>query len=216
MPRCDLDHLVLAAATLDAGASYVEELCGVKVPPGGSHPLMGTHNRLMQIGRGAFLEIIAVDADAPAPDRPRWYSLDAPETRERLAAGPVLLTWVVRTDDIEWAAALSPIRTGPVIQGRRGDLEWKITVPEDGSMPEGGTFPTLIQWQDFAGPVSNMANLGCRLESLTLRHQEPDKLNAALSAIGADSLADGVESSADGPAGLCARISTPTGVAAFQ
>lgn len=211
MPRCHFDHLVVAAASLEAGVAHVEESLGVSVPDGGRHPLMGTHNCLMQLGREAFLEIIAIDPEAPTPSRPRWYALDDAEVQARIAERPRLLTWVVRTDDIETAAAASPILTGTIEEGRRGDLVWHITIPDDGSMPEGGLFPTLIQWPESLGPegaAPHMADLGCRLESLTVAHPEPERLEAALAAIGADGLAEVQQS---GEPGLAACIITPHG-----
>ena len=146
MPICKLDHLVVAAKTLEQGVSYIEGQLGVTVPAGGAHPLMGTHNRLMRLGAGVFLEIIAIDPQASQPERPRWYALDDSDMQDRIASRPALITWVVRADDISAAAGSSTIPPGPVIEGRRGDLVWQISVPDDGSMPEGGLFPTLIEW----------------------------------------------------------------------
>ena len=57
-----LDHLVVAALTLEAGVDHVFRSLGVAIPPGGAHPLMGTHNHLMQLGEGVFLEVIARDS----------------------------------------------------------------------------------------------------------------------------------------------------------
>lgn len=212
MPRCELDHLVVAAASLEQGADWLEDKLGVRVPPGGSHPLMGTHNRLMQIGGGAFLEIIAIDPGAPEPGRRRWYGLDSPAMRERLAARPELLTWVVRTNDIAAAVEASPVPAGPIIEARRGTLVWQITVPHDGSMPEQGLFPTLIQWHDFSGPAANMADPGCRLEGFRIAHREPERLQKALAAIGADGIAEIEGATRDNPPGLKALIGSPKGV----
>src|SRR5215211_7084386 len=67
--RTVFDHLVVAAARLDEGAAWVRERLGVEMNPGGRHPRMGTHNRLLRVGPGRYMEVIAVDPDAPAPDR---------------------------------------------------------------------------------------------------------------------------------------------------
>lgn len=211
MPRCELDHLVIAARSLEAGVAYLEELTGVRVPAGGTHPLMGTHNCLMQIGGGAFLEIIAIDPEAPKPPRPRWFNLDARHVQARIAERPRLHTWVVRCDDIASAAAASLISPGPIEEGRRANRVWNITIPHDGSMPEGGLFPTLIEWPGFSGPAAAMTDLGCRLDSLKIYHREPERLTAALAAIGADALAQ-VELAGDkNTPGLTARLETPRG-----
>ena len=211
MPNCQLDHLVIAAKTLEQGVSYLEEQLGVTVPVGGAHPLMGTHNRVMRLGTGVFLEIIANDPDASPPDRPRWYALDEPHMQTRIAARPCLITWVVRADDIWGAARTSVISPGPIIEGRRGDLVWQITVPEDGSMPEGGLFPTLIEWPgklNEHGPGPNMADLGCSLKKLTVYCDQPARMSDALQNVGAEGLADVVA----GPAKLEAIIECPNGL----
>ena len=60
-----VDHLVVAAATLAQGVAWCEATLGLTPGPGGKHPLMGTHNRLLKIATAAFpeayLEIIAID-----------------------------------------------------------------------------------------------------------------------------------------------------------
>jgi len=214
MPGCQLDHIVFAARSLEAGVAYLEDVLGVTVPAGGAHPLMGTHNCLMQIGNGAFLEIIAIGPDAPEPSRPRWFSLDDPKVRERIAECPALLTWVVRTDDICAASAAAPISPGPVEEGKRGDLVWQITLLEDGSMPEGGLFPTLIQWPGSLGPdgpAPGMSDLGCRLDALKIYHREPERLTTALTAIGAEHLVEIRQSDETSPPVLAAVINTPKG-----
>ena len=48
---------------------------------------MGTHNRVLGMAGGMYLEVIAIDPDAAAPERPRWFGLDEPAMRERLRGG---------------------------------------------------------------------------------------------------------------------------------
>ena len=72
----ELDHLAVSAADLAVGTARIEDLFGVRLAPGGKHPDMGTHNRLLSLGPGLYLEVIAIDAAAPPPDRPRWFDLD--------------------------------------------------------------------------------------------------------------------------------------------
>lgn len=216
MPRCELDHIVIAAATLEDGTAYLEEMLGVNVPAGGNHPLMGTHNCLMQIGGGAFLEIIAIDPGAPSPERPRWYNLDDAQIQAQITKRPALLTWVMRTDDIAGAVAASLISPGPIEEGRRGDRVWNITIPKDGSMPEGGLFPTMIEWHDYDGPASSMADLGCRLEALKIYSPGPERLTAALGAIGADALVQVEQATEENTPGLKALIQTPQGLIEFS
>src|SRR5690606_1359383 len=87
------DHLAISARSLAEGAAKVERLLGVGTVPGGRHALMGTHNRLLSLGPTEYLEVIAIDPDAPDPGRPRWFRLDA------FAGPPRLSNWVVAVDD---------------------------------------------------------------------------------------------------------------------
>ena len=61
-----LDHLVVVASTLEAGAQFVEQALGVAPSPGRRHPHMGTHNLLLSLGPAAYLEVAAIDRIRPA------------------------------------------------------------------------------------------------------------------------------------------------------
>jgi catechol 2,3-dioxygenase-like lactoylglutathione lyase family enzyme len=137
------DHLVLAARDLDAGAAWLESLLGVKLAQGGKHARMGTHNRLLGLGDNFYLELIAIDPDAVAPGRPRWFGLDRADLP---ADRPRLIHWVARSGDIEADAARSAEPPGEILPMERGDYRWRITVPPDGHLPGDGLVPTLIQW----------------------------------------------------------------------
>jgi Glyoxalase-like domain len=143
--RASLDHLTVAALTLEQGIAHVQRALGVAIPPGGSHPLMATHNHLMQLGNGIFLEVIAPDHTV-TPQRTRWFGLDDPRMRASLKNSPRLISWVARVPDL--AQALREIHgaIGEVVAVTRGPLTWLISVPRDGSMPFDGAFPTLIEW----------------------------------------------------------------------
>ena len=165
---------MVAARTLEEGAAWIEAKLGVATVPGGKHDLMGTHNRLLSLGPGRFLEVISIDPDAPPIARPRWFDLDAPAMRERLAQGPALIHWVERTDDLEGALRDYPDRV-EILSLSRGPYRWRIGVRPDGRRPAGGRLPTLIQWEGDLHPAGALPDLGCRLESF-------DILNAPLSA----------------------------------
>ena len=157
---------MVAARTLDEGASWVESKLGAAPVTGGKHPVMGTHNRLLFIGPGQFLEVIAVDPDAPIVGRPRWFDLDDPKMREALARSPALIHWVERTDDLDGALRGygEPVE---VLTLERGRYRWRIGVPKDGRRPGAGALPTLIQWEGGMHPADALPDSGVRLESFT-------------------------------------------------
>ncbi len=172
-----LDHLVIAARTLDEGVAWCGATLGVVPGPGGRHALMGTHNRVLPIGcaayPAAYAEIIAIDPAAPEPGRARWFDLDTRLMRECLAGGPSIVHWVMRCDDIDilcdrWRSA--GIDRGEVVEAQRdtpeGMLRWRITVRKDGARLFDGALPTLIEWGD-RHPAQGMVDAGvqlCRLE----------------------------------------------------
>ena len=195
-----LDHLVVAAETLEQGLEYVEHTLGVTLPPaGGQHPLMGTHNRLLNLGHGAYLEIIAIDPAASPPPHPRWFELD------RFTGAPRLLTWVARTDDLEGVASLE---LGTVSKASRGDLEWLIAIPEDGRLHLGGTVPYLIQWGQ-RHPTDTLPDAGCYLTELVVFHPQPERVRSMLGAINLELLSIRLERSPRPE--LWALIQTPHG-----
>lgn len=202
------DHLVIAARDLAEGMAWVEARLGEPMGPGGRHAVMGTHNRLLSLGPGRFLEVIAIDPEAPPPARARWFDLDAPAMRERLEAGPALVTWVVRTDDIGAALAASPARA-EVLELERGAYRWHIGVPASGALARAGTSPTFIQWLT-SHPSAALPDVGCRLERLVLRHAQAPGEAKALRAAGLDA-ADMVEARRDGE-GVEAHIRTARGI----
>ena len=210
-----LDHLVVAADTLEQGVAWCEATLGVTPGPGGRHALFGTHNRLLKIAtpmfEHAYLEIIAIDPQAPTPARARWFGLDDPGLRERLrAAGPQLVHAVARSSQLG-LQRLGLIQAGlhpgdPVQAGRdtpQGPLSWEILVRQDGTLACGGALPTLIQWQG-RHPAQGMPDSGVTLQALTLRGV-PGGAATVLGLLGVD-----VREAVDGPA-LQARLATPRG-----
>jgi hypothetical protein len=203
------DHVVIAARTLGEGVDWVERRLGVTVGAGGKHDVMGTHNRLLSLGPGRFLEVIAIDPDAPPPLQPRWFELDTPRMHERLAQGPALVHWVVRADDIEAALDAVGGARPEVLALSRGAFRWKIGVPTDGHMGHDGVDPTIIQWFG-QHPSDVLPDSGCRLQSLVLHHAEAASILHRLRYAGL-STDDPVQPASEG-AGLQVRIHTPRGV----
>ena len=167
-----VDHLVVAARTLDDGVAWCETTLGVTPGPGGKHPLMGTHNRVFAIASPAFpksyFEIIAIDPQAPPPPRKRWFDLDDAALQRTLQDGPQLVHWALRCDDIEARCArlrAAGIERGEVLAASRGPLSWRISVRPDGARLAGGALPTLIQW-DSAHPGDAMPASGVELRGL--------------------------------------------------
>lgn len=200
--RLELDHLAMSAATLEEGVEAMEAALGVALAPGGKHALMGTHNRLLGLAEGLYLEVIAIDPDAPPPAHARWFDLD------RFSGPPRLTNWICRTDDLPDALRAAPPGVGAPLALTRGDLRWQMAVPQDGILPFDGAFPALIAWQGQAHPAAMLPASGCRLRRLEVIHPQAEALEAALAPL----LADGrVRISAGQSPGFAATFDTPHG-----
>lgn len=204
-----VDHLVVAARTLEEGVAWCERTLGVVPDPGGRHAVFGTHNRVLRIASSAFpqsyLEIIAIDPQAPPPARPRWFGLDELD----LSGGPRLIHWVGRSPMLDmhrWGLInIGEAPGNPVAASRAtpaGVLKWQILVRDDGRLLHGGALPTLIQWQG-AHPTDAMPEHGLSLLALTV-NRLPRRAREVLRLRGVTAVDD------DGPA-LRARLRTPKG-----
>lgn len=169
-----LDHLVVAAERLDAAVAHVESTLGLGMAGGGPHPGMATHNRLLSLGPGDYLEALAIDPAAPAPARPRWFGLD------RFSGPPRLVGWALRVDDLDAAIALAADGAGVPVEASRGAYRWRISLPHDGMTPCDGLCPALIEWQS-APPAPALPDSGARLVSLALSHPKAGALGWLLS-----------------------------------
>ncbi len=140
----ELDHIVLGARTLEDGVRYVEKALGVGVSPGGKHANLSTHNALVPLTNRRYLEIIAIDPDAPPPTRTRWFGLDDPVVQMHLESGPKLVGYVVRSPSIPTDLRFFP-KLDPQAAAR-GDFAWTFGFTADGKRPGMGALPYFIAW----------------------------------------------------------------------
>jgi Glyoxalase-like domain len=220
-----VDHLVVAATSLEEGAAWCERTLGITPGPGGEHPLMGTHNRLLLIATAlypkAYFEIIAINKEA-AIDRihcaKRWFDLENEALQSSLKEnGPRLIHFVASTPHAAPAVrALTKlgIDRGQLLEASRptpnGLLQWKITVRNDGQRLMHGTLPTLIEWGD-AHPTDNMAASGVTLQSITASQPSTDQLSAAYASMQLQGVAV-----VQGQANLIATLQTPRGLVTLE
>ena len=226
--KSQIDHLVIAAHSLQQGVDWCESVLGVTPDAGGDHEKYGTHNRLLKIATPnfpvAYLEIIAINAEAVIEKKPpptRWFDLDSKTLQVELIKSPRLIHFVANTHDIQdarhaWKA--QGIDRGPIIHASRktpkGLLQWQITVRPDGDRLFNGTLPTLIQWgkPEAADPMqlhprNHLPRSKVSLKSLAVFHPSAAKINAAFEAIQLENI-----QVSEGPANLMATLQTPKGL----
>ncbi len=187
-----VDHLLLGAADLDAGISWVEKLTGVKAVAGGSHPGVGTRNALVALGKKQYLEIIA-----PDPEQKEYkFPIDV-----RKLAEPRIVTWAALAGDIARVAKEARDAGfqvfGPADGGRvRPDgrkLSWK-SLGVFASLPGEGTpkprpidpIPFFIEWAAESQHPASDAPKGCELVDLELEHPLASAVRDTLRKLGLD------------------------------
>lgn len=185
-----LDHLVVAARTLEEGVAYVADTLGIEPAGGGAHPSMRTHNRL--------------------------FGLDDPATHARLEQGPYLAHWVARVDrprELGLWQRQYPARIARVVPMTRGDFGWRLTVPDDGALPAwqgagDGVLPSLIQWSDARHPCDALPHGDVALTALKAAHPRADTVREQLVWLNAAHL---LELDAGETPALAAEFDTPRG-----
>ncbi len=161
MSLLQLDHIVMACADLDQGADWLARRLGVTLSPGGRHAGFGTHNRLLQLCGGTYLELIAPDPSQGQVTRPRPFGLD-----QYCPKDPQLLHFVARCRDLDAVLPQLFYSPGPARTMTRDALRWKIATAADGRLAAGGVCPTLIEWPPGVHPCDQLPHQGIRLEAL--------------------------------------------------
>ena len=169
-----LDHLAIFAPSLERGVEWVRDCLGVAASPGGAHPHMGTHNRLVRLGDDMFLEIIARDPDAARPSAHQtWFELgDDAATMSNWDQGFRLRGMVARTSDLAHAISRAPDELGAPMRLTRGAREWMFGVRPDGKLPLGGALPHLMDPGVHGPGGPRLPDQGCRLLHLVLETPE--------------------------------------------
>lgn len=200
-----MDHLVFACPDLAEGVALIEELLGVESSPGGQHPGVGTHNRLVGLGPGCYMEVVAIDPDQPEPPRVRWFGLDD-------LRAPRLVTWCAKSAKLEAVVAAGRsvgVDLGAISAGGRERpdgtrLDWVVTDPW--ADRAGGIIPFFIDWGETVHPAASLPAL-CSFTGLRAEHPDAKAVRTQLDALG---LAVPVT---EGPAPrLVATLRTPNGI----
>ena len=199
-----LDHIVIGCLDLSTDQAAVAKKLGMPPAARGKHDLMGTHNALWNMGE-FYIELVAIDPDAPDPGRPRWFGLSDPGILAHLANGPRLINWAISTDDTKALAADAPVSLGPVESFTRSDLRWNVAVPTDGLPGKDGAFPLAIQWVEGLHPAERLPDMGFRCQALNVSHPDANAISAALGPV------EGPVEISEGPASLSCRITRSDG-----
>jgi hypothetical protein len=199
-----LDHIVVAAQTLEQGITYVQDSLGLELKNSGQHLKQGTHNKILRLNDDCYLEVIAPDPNSTIT--PPWFGLGNKDMLESLKERPRLITWVAQTDDLETLVHINnyPVK---VQAAQRDHFRWYFSFPKDGNLIGEGLLPYLIQWES-EHPVNTLPTTGCSLLSLSGFHPDPDLINSQLKILGLGQILQ--VRYGDMPR-LSATLQTPTG-----
>jgi catechol 2,3-dioxygenase-like lactoylglutathione lyase family enzyme len=166
-----LDHLVIAVDDLETASRDYHDL-GFTVVQGGVHANRATHNALIALADGTYLELLAATGEAPLPGLIDFGAL--------LKDGEGLRGFALRSADLDADAArlrAAGLAVGDVIPGerRRTDgtvLRWKLALLDEGFAPFLIGDVTPREWRVPSGPaVTTHANggLGVRGVDIAVR-----------------------------------------------
>ena len=108
-----IDHVIYGTADLDAAAARFAAEFGLAAARGGRHDGLGTHNRLVPLGDGCFIEFLGVADRAEALGSPLGAALCGAVER-----GDGLLGWAVGVEDLDGCARR--LGTPVSVVGRQG------------------------------------------------------------------------------------------------
>jgi Glyoxalase-like domain len=116
-----IDHLVIVVKDLDQAAKDYEQL-GFTVVPGGKHPV-GSHNVLIALADGSYIELIAFYCEAPDH---RWW--------DPLQKGERLVDFCMQTNDLQ----------GDTLKLRAAGVAINDPVPWSRTRPDGYELKWLL------------------------------------------------------------------------
>ncbi len=201
-----IDHLLWAVPELERGIDQFAELSGVRAAHGGSHPGLGTHNALLDLGAGRYLEILASDPAQRGDRRSFGRWLDG-------LTEPRLLTWAAPTTDAEalaaraLAAGLQPATIVEITRQRLEGGQFRGRLLEIGGHPFGLILPFFIQRDQNSAHPSRDAPRGIELTNFELNHPEAEDLRRTLTHLDLE-----FSVRAAGQTALRATLATPQGL----
>ncbi len=180
----NVDHLVYAVPNLKKAITELKKRLGVEPVIGGHHRSQGTHNALVHLGKGCYLEVIAPDPDNDTFSGQRWMGLD-------LISKPCITRWAVKTNNLNrdraYLSVVDP-QLGTLKGGSRkkpdgSKLIWKATT----ALPDPAVelLPFVIDWKGGDHPTKSLPQV-CKLVELRSTHPTPFMIETAIHSLNID------------------------------
>lgn len=169
VPRAQVDHILLGIDDLERGMDAFEQLTGVRPVYGGKHP-GGTHNALVSLGGGTYLEVLALQPGVPPPKE--YAGLEQLHTLTPIG-------WAVSSKDSAQLRDRLTAAGMPVTEANAGSrktpagatLSWQTFGLKD-NFDEA---PFFIVWSAQTAHPSTTSPTGCKL--LSWRIASPHQKN---------------------------------------
>ena len=167
-----IDHIVFGALSLEEGTEFIEKKLNTKLSDIGFHDFMGTHNRVLKIGKDIYFEVIAINPHSKTLNHDRWFNLDNKELQKKLKKKPQIIGYVIDTFDQKILKYYSPF-----FKAVRGNYKWNFAMPKienDTLYPgliENGVMPSLINWQSEK-PINKMQDSEFELQNIEIEIME--------------------------------------------
>lgn len=201
-----LDHLVYAGPDLALLTDALAGRHGLRAMPGGRHPSQGTHNALLGLGGGSYLELLAPDPEGEGGDWARSIAyLD----------GPALHAWCLRVEDagavataLEEAGLIARRAPGSRTRPDGSTLRWELVFAERAGF--GGLMPFFVDWQGSAHPAADLPQ-AAGFVGLELRHPRGSALRRLLDGLGEVPAGVDIVDAADDRPWMRLRLDGPAG-----
>jgi catechol 2,3-dioxygenase-like lactoylglutathione lyase family enzyme len=196
MSAVRLDHVVLAVRDLNAAVRDYRAL-GFIVMPGGVHPGGWTHNALIVLADGSYLELLA-PTDARFLEDPE--ALAAPNFLFALAGGDGAIGLALAADDLGAAVAAMQARGANIASPRVGgrtrpdgvQLEWRTAMPGRSVLPFFIEDVTPREWRVPTMPESTAhANGAVGIRAVSVAALDPAAMRAHFTQLLGDAGAGG-------------------------
>ena len=170
-----IDHIVFAVPDLEQAMQDFEERTGVAPVFGGYHAHQGTKNAIVNMGQGAYLEMITVDHANKAISAPRWMGVDLIQT-------PKITRWSLKSDRLsldskalqKYDPRMGHIQAGQRRTERGALLSWMMSMPL--AHPAVEIAPFVTSWgEDSIHPTTNLPP-SCALVDIHFGHPDPSTL----------------------------------------
>jgi hypothetical protein len=176
-PAAQVDHILLGIDDLDRGMEQFEKLTGVRPVYGGKHP-RGTHNALVSLGDGKYLEILALQPNVTPPT-------EYEDLKKLNALTPI--GWAVSSKDsaqlrsqlTSAGLAVSEPAPGSRTTPAGNELSWQTFGLED-AFEEA---PFFIVWSPQSAHPSTTSPTGCRLQQWRVAGPHVKKLEQLRTAL---------------------------------